>query len=322
MEINNWINLRRSMKKKVGALFITYNANINQLKKNIKTVLKQVNACVIVDNGSKNIDQLVQFSRRQNITLIKLEKNYGIAAAQNQGFKYFDKHKFEWVLTLDQDSLLPDNTMYEFELTGKMNDVDTGIIAASYFDKNWTETQKRALVYQGNESVIEKKFVISSGNLVNVVAWREVRGFDERLFIDMVDYDFDARLIISGFKIWQSNLVIMEHAIGTVLHRPILERLLLLPETGLLSDHPAFRQYYIYRNTIIFYKRYPNLKKKKLLIPRSFFATRRMLVYQDSITKLKYSWKGIIDGIRYDPKKDLEFLDTLRRIEGKNEASD
>lgn len=299
---------------KIGSVIVTYNPKLDILRKNIQRVKGQVDECILVDNNSNNIDEVKSLAADEGIRVIHLDKNEGIASAQNKGFAYFDSKFFEWVLTLDQDSLIPYDTLEKYKNTKKMDRESTAIISAKYFDRNWTDSQKEALVYQGKENVIEKKLVISSGNLVRVLSWKKVDGFDESLFIDMVDYDFCVKLGIAHYKIWQANNIVMEHAVGDVIHKPILEKILLLPETGLLADHSAFRQYYIYRNTIIFNKRFPNVENKKMMVLRTIFSTRRMLIYKNTMSKIRASMKGIIDGIKYNPSKDKEFLNTIEKI--------
>ncbi|MCI1593403.1 glycosyltransferase [Heyndrickxia oleronia] len=298
----------------ICAVIVTYNPSIEMLTKNIQATKAQVSNCLLVDNGSSNNTDIVNFADSNNVKLISLKKNKGIAAAQNVGFNWAKNNVFDWVLTLDQDSIIPKNMMEEYMASGKMLETNTGIITGTYFDRKWTQVQKRHLSYQGNDSFSEKKMVISSGNLVKVSAWEKVSGFDESLFIDMVDYDFDAKLVLAGYKIWQINRVKMEHAVGKVIHKPVLEHLLLLPETGLLADHPSFRQYYIYRNTIIFQKRYPMFGEKKFLIIRSILATRRMIVYRNSFPKFIAAWKGIRDGNRYNPNNDVFFKNIMKQI--------
>lgn len=302
------------MNPKIGALFITYNPNLSILNKGIDVTIPQVGLCIIVDNGSSNYDQLAKFAAEKKIVLIQLKENIGIAGAQNIGFEFLRKHNYEWVLTLDQDSLIPRNTIEEYLKTELTIDSSTAIITAIYLDRDWNEKQMKSLVYQGKESIVEKKFVISSGNLVRVSAWATVLGFDESLFIDMVDYDFDAKLILAGFKIWQANNVVMNHAVGKSIHKPVLEKLLFLPETGILADHPAFRQYYIYRNSMIFSKRYPQFAHKNFLTIKTLLSTRRMFIYQNTFQKLKASFKGIIDGTKYNKRNDLTFIKAMNKV--------
>lgn len=299
----------------ICALIITYNPDFNILKRNVTSVKLQISQCLIVDNGSNNQDQLKHFAAENKVELILLGENRGIAAAQNVGFKEAKKNDVEWVLTLDQDSVIPDGMVQKYTESKKMEASDTGIVTGLYFDRKWNANQRAALIGKTNQKFTEKDMVISSGNLVRVKAWEKVLGFDEYLFIDMVDYDFDAKLRLFGYRIWQINSVLMEHEVGRVIHKPILEHILLLPESGLLADHPAFRQYYIYRNSIIFQKRFPRFANKRFLILRSFFATRRMFVYRHSVSKFLSAWRGIIDGYRYQIIKDknfTKFIDSLK----------
>ena len=295
------------MNKKIAALVVTYNPEISRLQINLENLKKQINNVLVVDNGSVNISDVSDVCDVINVDLIKAGVNKGIAAAQNIGFNNLRVHDIEWVLTLDQDSLLPNKTIDAFRNSGKMEDESTGIIAISYYDRNWSEKQKRKFQYNGKNSILEKDFTISSGNLVNIKAWGVVGGFDEFLFIDMVDYDFDAKLKLAGYKSWQLTNVFLNHEIGKVIHKPLLETILFLPDKGRLADHSAFRQYYIYRNSIIFYRRYPMFFKKRMLVLRTFLSTRRLFVYDHPIEKLKKAWKGIADGNRYNPVKDKQF---------------
>lgn len=291
----------------IGCVIVTYNPSLEALHDNLLLVKEQVKAIVVVDNGSTNGEKIENMVVETGLIFVSLGENMGIAAAQNRGLSELSKREFEWALTLDQDSKIPEKLVHEYEKSGKMSELSTGIITAGYFDRNWTSKQIKSLTYQGSKPVTKVDFVISSGNLVRISAWRAVKGFDEFLFIDMVDYDFDAKLLLKGYQIWQVNTVSLDHAVGKVIHRPVLEHLLLLPETGLLADHPAFRQYYIYRNTIIFNKRYPMFIHKKFIVLRSFIATRRMLVYSNSLRKLASSWHGIVDGARYKASQDTNF---------------
>lgn len=302
----------------IGAVIVTYNPKINELKRNIKAIMFQVNQCLIVDNDSNNIFKIEDVASDLGCEIVKLSCNKGIAGAQNEGFRFFKNRSVEWVLTLDQDSLVPKNLISEYLKTNKLSDETSGIITASYFDRNWSEAQKKNLMYQGNQDVIKKDFVISSGNLVRTSAWEKVGGFDDFLFIDMVDYDFNAKLLLANYQIWQANKVVLNHAVGEVVHKPILEKILVLPESGLLADHSKNRQYYIYRNSLIFDKRYPMFGHKKLITARTIFATRRMFIYKNSFSKLMASWHGIFDGIKYNSKTDKEFQQTLKNLSDLN----
>lgn len=299
---------------KIAGLIVTYNPNFGVLKRNIDSCINQVSRIVIVDNASNNIKEVEKLQREYGIDLLKLNKNIGIAGAQNKGFCFLKNKGYDWVLNLDQDSKIPSNLINSFENSNKLLK-KTGIIAASYIDKNWSEKKKKEFRENKHSTNIEKKrIVISSGNLVNVNAWYDVDGFDESLFIDFVDFDFDTKLIIAGYDIYQINDVYIVHSIGSRITRGFLSKILLLPDIATTSDHGVVRQYYIYRNSMIFYKRYSDLYKKKFLVLRTIFATRRILLYKYKKEKFKSAFKGIIDGAKYSPNEDFKFQNIMKKI--------
>ena len=91
----------------VCAVVITYHPDTTQLEQLLQSVLPQVSAVVIVDNGS---DECTLASLRSvcqqwaTISLIELGDNLGIAAAQNRGIVWARERCHSHVLLLDQDS--------------------------------------------------------------------------------------------------------------------------------------------------------------------------------------------------------------------------
>ncbi|KFC33122.1 glycosyltransferase [Lacticaseibacillus rhamnosus] len=297
----------------IGILIVSYNPDLRVLQNNIMTLKKQGNKnCLIVDNGSSNADNLEQLTQDLKVNILRLGKNFGIAFAQNRGFEFYKGKGVKWILTLDQDSLIPDNLLNVYRASDKLNFSDTAILTCNYVDEDWTDIQKKALIQ--SEKIAQKKFVISSGNLVRISAWEKVNGFDEFMFIDLVDFDFDAKLFLAGYKIWQTNEAVLHHSVGKTLNRPIMQKVLLLPKDSILADHSAMRQYFIYRNSIIFEKRYTMISKRKFVVAHTFFATRRALAYSHPIRKLIAAWRGVIDGARYKIAKDSKFQNTLLKL--------
>lgn len=298
---------------KVGVVIVTYNPDLNVLRSNLLTLIEQAGSnCLIVDNGSKNLSGLKMMAQHLEVHIISLEKNLGIAYAQNRGFEFFEGKDVEWVLTLDQDSLIPDNLIKVYSGQKELQFWDTAILTCSYQDKDWTPQQKSAMSQR--EKIEHRKYVISSGNLVRLSAWKKVNGFDEFLFIDLVDFDFDAKLFLAGYKIWQTNEVVLQHSVGKTLNKPIMQKLLLLPENAILADHSPMRQYYIYRNSIIFEKRYTMISQRNFVVLHTFAATRRVFAYSAKLSKMVAAWRGVIDGARYNVAEDISFQQTLANL--------
>lgn len=307
------------MTDKIGALLVTFNPNIPKLKESLNRIINQVSKVIIVDNGSNNISSIKKLSVQLEIKLLDLKKNYGIAGAQNRGFEFFFKNNFKWVLTLDQDTMVPFDTVKKMRASKKFKDSSTAILAMKYYDPSWKPAQIKRATEKQKETETQKWRIISSGNLVRTDIWNLVDGFDEWLFIDQVDFDFNAKVILAGYKIWQVNNLIMEHEIGkSIKKKPVLTMMLLFKPNEFILDHSPMREYYIARNTIVYSKRYsshPDLEKFKTNLFHEIIMTRKILLYQKPrIKKIQASWRGIVDGIKYDPEKDQKFIKFKQKI--------
>lgn len=302
------------MKNMVVAVVITYNPEMERFKKNIESLVPQVDRIIIVDNGSKNVDSIEDTFYFHKICVIKLKQNVGIAKAQNIGFKEASLLDAKWVLTMDQDSILAHNSVQEMLLTKEAGQNTTGILTPRYIDMNWTDSQRKNEDLKISGNVQEMETVISSGNLVSMEAWCAVGGFDEWLFIDQVDLDFNKRLDLAKFKIYQVNTIEMKHEIGEIINRPFFQRIIGFSKDKVFSDHSPMRQYYIFRNRIVFWRRYPEVRDNKAYLRGSITGSRHILLFpQKKIKKLFSAWRGIKEAWSYDPEKDVHFQELKGR---------
>ena len=92
--------------KTVLAGIVTYNPDLDRLKLNLDAICNQVDEVVIVDNGSKNIEEIISFVEGYvNVTVTGNKNNRGIAVALNQIGDIAVAKKYDYFLTLDQDSV-------------------------------------------------------------------------------------------------------------------------------------------------------------------------------------------------------------------------
>ena len=78
-----------------------------RLRDNINAIYSQVDKLIIVDNKSENLNDIEYFVEKyENIILIKNNDNLGIAKALNQIMEVGLCERADWVLTLDQDSVV------------------------------------------------------------------------------------------------------------------------------------------------------------------------------------------------------------------------
>ena len=124
------------MNNLIIAGIVSYNPDIDLLKKNIEALIKVNLNIIIVDNHSSNIMEIREATKSEaNILIYELESNRGIANALNSIMNYAFDHNIKWVLTLDQDSIVPCNIIQDnLKCLKESNNI--GIISPVILDRN------------------------------------------------------------------------------------------------------------------------------------------------------------------------------------------
>ena len=93
----------------VAAVVVVFDPD-DRFRQLLLSLVEQVNKIWIIDNQpnsvSRNYVKGGQVQQRNNITLVENKKNVGLAAAQNQGIELALEDGVDWILLLDQDSIL------------------------------------------------------------------------------------------------------------------------------------------------------------------------------------------------------------------------
>lgn len=263
---------------KICTGIVTYNPDILKLESNIKSIIKQTSKIIILDNASKNYDEIENMIlKKYSIDVIRNCENLGIAKALNQLCEKATNENYDWILTLDQDSISP-NTLIE-NLT-KYTERDVAIVAPN-------------IVYKNNESfAIQKKgvehveWVITSASLTNLKLWSKIK-FDENLFIDGVDRDYCTRANRLGYKIVKDFDIELLHELGN------LKCIKIFGKTIYITNHSPFRKYYMIRNVIYLDKKL-NQNRSFKYISKNILKT--VFFEKQKIKKLKAIFNGIKDG--------------------------
>lgn len=270
----------------ISAGIVLFNPDINRLKENISAVIVQCAHVYLVDNGSNNIDEVKKLLNQYNhskVSVLCNMENQGIAKALNQLASEAQKGGFDWILTLDQDSVAPSNIIEEFEKY--TNNLNTGMLCPVICDRN------KGVVVEAKDNYKEIDECITSGSLLNIKAWRKIGGLDESMFIDGVDFDICYRLRKNGYKILCIQSVVLLHELGRIVyHRFIFWKVL-------VKNHSAFRKFYIARNTVyLARKEHTNIIKAILQNVKLFLI---VVCYEDDKwKKSKKILQGTIDGFK------------------------
>lgn len=271
----------------IFAGIVLYNPNLDVLKKNIEAIKNQVQRVILVDNHSDNCLEIQSLIKNYDCCFyLVLDHNYGIAKALNSICEYANQNGAKWVLTLDQDSECLKNLIDMYLPYTSQHDI--GQITSLYMDRNFPD-ELSGNKYNGVEEI---EWCITSAALVNISAWKDVSGFDDNLFIDVVDLDICLSMREKGYKILEVGQIGFIHEIG---QGKEIEFWRVRIKTW---NHSPIRRYYNVRNNIIVAKKHNiSLIRTMLGVIKHIFI---IFIFEgDKKSKLISSWKGIVAGLRY-----------------------
>ena len=247
---------------RICAGIVLFNPEIDRLRKNISNICNQVMHVFIVDNASQNVNEVIGLLEEfSNVSLVKNNDNMGIATALNQLCQKADSECFEWILTLDQDSVCDVNLIKN--MVPYTDNESLGIICPAIEYEIQTKQDK-------NVPITEYVYAcMTSASLTRLKAWRNVGGFREDYFIDFVDNEFCMKLAINKYKILRVNKCHLSHRLGE-----IREFKTICGKNIKVTTHSPLRFYYMARNNAVFIKEY----KKYLNVPKEYIKLIYILV--------------------------------------------
>lgn len=304
----------------IFAGIVCYEPDIARLRENLEAVTAQVDRVVLYDNGSSNlgaIDALVQ--DHETVHLLAGRENCGIAAALNRIAEFAVEKDGRWLVTLDQDSVCSAGMVeaLRHEAAG-----DIAIVTPFIVDRNKLSVDEyTAMTLPRVEyfSQAARRGAITSGSLVSLRVWAEVAGYDERFFIDYVDYDFNQRVMDAGYRIARVNGTFLIHEVGMA-----GKTWLRIPRKDLSGrwrlerfysfGHSPQRCYFKARNRVLFTRKHARrigiTHEGIWQIPQQIVLT--LLFETQRVAKLRAFASGIRDGIRFPLDQETDIGTELR----------
>jgi rhamnosyltransferase len=279
----------------IGAIVITFNPNPD-LETNISTISREVDILLVIDNASEKYDSVNILSRLEqnysNIRVIRNKKNLGIGLALNIGAEILIDEGIKWAFTFDQDSYASKTFFNEMKAKQKIQKGEAALLYPKYIDQ-------KSLQFFTNEKKEEEggNFIaMMSGNLIDLVAWSKLGGFDEDLFIDYVDFDYCLKILKNHLKIYKVNSAILMHNLGQQSAHKLFDKKINT------TNHPPIRRYYISRNKVIILKRYFLLKPLWIIKDNTyilFIELCKILFFEEyKFKKFKCIIYGYYDGLK------------------------
>ncbi len=232
----------------VCAVIVTYHPSAKMLEL-LSDVLAQVQALVVVDNGSNadEVQALRNRSRALGFQLIENRKNLGIAEALNQGVAWAKVKGFLWVILFDQDSRVTDGFVRQMFDAWKSHP-DRDRVASVH--PRYVDPDTGIELHVPRASDLSPILPMTSGTLMPLWIFDKVGWFASEYFIDLVDWEYCFRIRAAGFLVADAEQARLLHAAGSPADTAVLGR------TFHPSHHSTVRRYYISRNCIAFYRKY------------------------------------------------------------------
>ena len=235
---------------------VLYCPDYGRLKESLIRLSLQFETIILYNNGAniKAINEMVS-ECKSTVIIVGDEENRGIATALNKIMEKANELNYKWVITLDQDSIVPDNMLPAFLSEIKRENV--AIICSQNIDR-----RRKYMKPVMNPQYEYVKMCDTSGSCTNLQIWKELGGFDEWLFIDLVDNDYCKRVDIKGYKILRINTVVMDHQYGNIKTR------------GKLLEKFFLKMGQIFHNTNI-----AKLSFKRIVNPMRIYYENRNILY-------------------------------------------
>ena len=212
--------------------------------------------------------------------------NLGIATALNHGCKLAMTSGSEYVLMLDQDSVINPSMLHNHIKYARAIFSDQRVAVVS--------TSSQFHVDQSSPQPIDVKTAITSGSIIRLSSWCVIGGFNDALFIDQVDHDFCIRLRLRGFRVLVNPVIVMQHRVGD----PIEKKTLGFRISS--TNHHWIRRYYQVRNSLYLRSWYPTESKPLIFYLRDLIEMIiSILVLEDHRKRKLYAILiGIVDFYR------------------------
>lgn len=276
---------------RLAAIIVVYDPNFDDLIRNILSLIDHVDKVLLYQNSlirEGTFGVLSEYLDIGKLILLGDGKNLGIATALNRGVEWSILNNITHIMTLDQDSYFEKDLLASYlDYVEANNDNSVGVFGVN-------PVCHGKIDFPMDNVYLEVPDTISSGSIIALHTFELCGLFADQLFIDAVDYEFCYRIKEQyGLKTVIITPALMQHEVGYSKKTAF----------GFSTvNYSAFRSYYILRNQIAIWKKFPNSfqnKYKLTLIKDHFFLriVKILLAENDKVAKIKAIATGIYHGL-------------------------
>ncbi len=249
---------------------------------------------IVVDNGSTDGSVVEIAQAFPHVSQLVNEENRGFAAAANQGIEMAVAEGCDYVLVLNNDTVVATDLLEQLIAAGQ-SDPQIGILSPRIFffddpERTWHLAARwhRWLpipvhVWAAEGPIVEADFVTGCGMLLRRRLLEKVGAFDTSYFMYGEDVDICARARRAGYRVVAVPRAHMWHKVSLSANKASAEM-----------------RYWQARNRILVYRRYP---RQTLAWMTSLYALGKVAVdlVRDLIQGqffISHALRGIRDGLR------------------------
>lgn len=240
--------MNRTVSNGIVTIVSLYNPTDRELE-TIQGYLPYLDRCILMDDSECCEKSLIieDFFKKSDVEYIWNGGNIGLSRSLNKGIDKAREYGAEWILFMDSDSNFFTNIISVYQEYITMH--DTLQIAMLVPQHNYNRHKRHP---EKGERLVKKAML--SGCLFNVSVLEHIGIFDERFFIDGLDYEWCERAIKNGYKIVECREAVINH-------NPAIEKQIRILGKVILRygwDTPV-RYYYQFRAMFLLHKLYGDI---------------------------------------------------------------
>ena len=124
------------------------------------------------------------------------------------------------------------------------------------------DSRRKYMSYDFNKDIEDVDICITSGSMTNLKIWKDLGGFDDWLFIDLIDNDYCKKIKLNNYRIVRVNTVLMNQEFGEI-----------------KSKSEFWTKFYVKLGEILRNVNVQKLSYEKIVNPLRVYYTNRNILY-------------------------------------------
>ena len=157
------------------------------------------------------------------VQVVSVTGNYGLAWAYEYALTMAKQSGVHWLLTLDQDTELPNDFLpgmqrraHDLSSDGRIGAIVPRLVndRGKALSPLVAGIRERIIAVEGAGIVPGEVRAYNSGALIRVAALQEIGGYDRRFWLDYLDHALFHTLHVHGFQVWVEGDLALRHQLS------------------------------------------------------------------------------------------------------------